>query len=118
MNKDMILKRLKILSDLQKELNSIKENYEQMLENDKGYQEILEQVKKVKDETKEKQQKIVDNNLYKSVNMQLKEKRQEIKENREALSQELIDYYRENGTLEIEDEDGNKKTIKFSVRLV
>ena len=118
MNKDMILKRLKILSDLEKELNSIKENYEQMLENDKGYQEILEQVKKVKDETKEKQQKIVDNNLYKSVNMQIKEKRQEIKENKEALSQELIDYYRENGTLEIEDEDGNKKTIKFSVRLV
>ncbi len=118
MNKNMILKRLKILGDLQKELNSIKENYGQMLENDKGYQEIQEQVKKVKDETKDKQQKIMDNNLYKSVNMQLKEKRTEIKENREALSQELIDYYRENGTLEIVDEDGNKKTIKFSVRLV
>ena len=40
------------------------------------------------------------------------------KENKEILSQELVDYYKESGSLEIEDADGNVKRMKFSVTLV
>ena len=49
--------------------------------------------------------------------LKLKEKKQELKEIREVLSQELADYYREEGTMEIEDHKGDIKRLKFSVTL-
>ena len=56
--------------------------------------------------------------LVKGYQEEIKEKMQELKENRELLAQELVDYYRESGTLEITDADGNVKHMKFSVKLV
>ena len=112
MNTDMINKRMKIIEDIQAELNKLKTHYEEALENDAGFQKVQEEVEKVKEE------KILTNNAYKAINDQLKEKRLELKEQKEALSQELVDYYREHGTPEIEDNDGNVKRMKFSVRLV
>ena len=50
--------------------------------------------------------------------MQLKDKVKEIKELKEVLSQELADYYRSEGTMQIEDEEGNIKRLKFNVSLV
>ena len=58
----------------------------------------------------------MNNSSYKGLADQLKEKRQELKENKEVLTQELLDYYRESGSLEIEDAEGNVKKIKFSAR--
>lgn len=118
MSKEMILKRLKIIQDLMEDLNKLKEVYEEALENDPLYQEVQEETSKVKEETKVKKEKVVNNPSYKAISEQIKEKREELKEVREILSQELIDYYRENGTLEIEDADGNVKKMRFSVRLV
>ena len=109
---------MKIIEDIQAELNKLKTHYEEALENDAGFQKVQEEVEKVKEEYKEKQEKILTNNAYKAINDQLKEKRLELKEQKEALSQELVDYYREHGTPEIEDNDGNVKRMKFSVRLV
>ena len=46
------------------------------------------------------------------------EKKQELKELKEVLSQELADYYRQEGTMEIEDHTGNIKRMKFNVSLI
>lgn len=116
----MVLKRLKIISDLLEELNKIRGHYEETLENDPQYQKVQEEVAKIKEETKEKkerQEKIAENPSYKAMGDELKEKQRELKENREILAQELLDYYRESGALEIEDNEGNVRKIKFSVKL-
>lgn len=121
MSTDLITKRLEILKELQIELNSLRTHYEETLENDPQFQRIQEEQEKVKKEAtqaKEKQEKVASTPSYKAIADQIKEKKTEIKEHQEALSQELVDYYRENGTLEIEDNEGNVKRMKFSVKLV
>ena len=118
MNIETIDKRLKILSDLHEELNGLKNHLDEILENDSEYQSVLEEAAKVKEASKERKTKISENQMFKNITEQMKEKRLEIKDNKEALSQELVDYYRESGKMEIEDENGNTKRLKFSVRLV
>lgn len=114
---EMILKRLKIIEDLQAELNSLKENYEDMLQNDPLYQEVQEKEIEVREEKKASKTRMMSNSTYQRMEQEIKEKRTEVNENKEALSQELIDYYREHGKLEITDAEGNVKRLKFSVRL-
>ena len=121
MNIDMINKRLEIIQELQNELNKLRTHYEETLENDPQFQKIQqeeEDVKKESSASKEKKEKVLSTPSYKAIADQIKEKRTEMKEHKEALSQELVDYYRENGTLEIEDPEGNVKRMKFSVKLV
>ncbi len=118
MDNAVILKRLKILQDLTEELNVLREQYTDALENDSAYQEMQEKAKQIKDETKIERDKIVSKPTYKGLADQVKEKRDEIKEHRDILAQELADYYKETGVLEIVDNRGNTKKIKFSVKLV
>jgi hypothetical protein len=121
MSQEMIVKRLGIMDQLQQELNKLRTHYEETLENDPQYQKFQEEHEKVKSEasqSKEKQEKIMETPSYKAISDQIKEKRTELKEHKEALAQELIEYYRENGTMEIEDSEGNVKRMKFSVKLV
>ena len=54
----------------------------------------------------------------KNMEDELKKIRNDIKENKEALAQELADYYKESGSLQIVDEDGETKRIIFSAKLV
>lgn len=115
---EMIQKRMKIIEELTQELNKLKEHYNETLENDAGYQQIVEETKKIREESKVKQEKLLTNSSYKAIADKIKEARQSLKENKEVLSQELIEYYKDNGTLEIEDPEGNVKRMKFSVRLV
>lgn len=114
---EMILKRLKIIEELESELNSVKENYEDMLDNDPLFQEVQEKEAEVREEKKASKTRLMTNSAYQSMEAEMKEKRLELKENKEALSQELVDYYRANGKMEITDADGNVKRLKFSARL-
>lgn len=121
MSQEMIVKRLDIMEQLHQELNKLRTHYEETLENDPQFQRIQEEKEKVKSEvsqSKEKQEKILENPSYKAISDQIKEKKTELKEHNEALAQELIEYYRENGSMEIEDSEGNVKRMKFSVKLV
>ena len=113
-----INKRIKILEDLQEELNKLKALYEESLENDTQFQETQEAETKVRNELKEKKVKILANSTYENFRDQMKELKQDIKENKEALSQELVEYYKESGNQEIVDEEGREKIIKFTAKLV
>jgi hypothetical protein len=117
MNIDVINKRLKIISDLNEELNRIKSLHDESLDNNPEFQEVQEQEQKVKSETKEKKEKVLANPTIKAMGDQMKDLRVELKENKEALAQELVEYYRESGLMEITDPEGNTKKIKFSAKL-
>ena len=60
---------------------------------------------------------ILNNSLYKGLSEQIKERRQELKENNEILAQELIEYYKENSVLTVEDGEGHIRELKISVKL-
>jgi hypothetical protein len=115
---DMIQKRLQIINDLTAEFNSLKENYDDMLEDDPLYQEVQEKELEVREEKKASRTRLMTNSTYYEMSEEIKEKRREIKENNEILSQELVELYRKEGKLEIIDTEGNVKRMKFSVRLV
>jgi len=115
---DMIQKRLQIIGDLKEELNSLKENYEDMLEDDPLFQEVQEKAQEVREEKKASKTRLMTNTVYYGINEEIKEKRREIRENKEALSQELVELYKKEGKMEIIDPEGNVKRMKFSVRLI
>lgn len=115
---EVIQKRLKILDDLLHEITKLKGDLEDALQDDPNYGKLLEEEEETKKSRKEKKDRIMSTATVKGYQEELKEKMQEIKENREILAQELVDYYREKGTLEITDADGNVKHMKFSVKLV
>lgn len=120
MSIEMIQRRIKIIEDLQAEINKLKQNYDESLENNPVYQEAQkqeEEVKKVKEQAKEKVEKVKENPTLKGMQDQLKELKEEMKNNKDVLSQELADYYKDSGSMEIVDSDGATKHIKFSAKL-
>ena len=115
----MIQKRLKIIEDLSDEMRGLKENMQDMLDNDPLYQEMQEKSAEVKEEGKAVKMRMLNGNqTYVRIEEELKDKRQDLKENKEALSVELVEHYKKHGTFEITDADGTVKRMKFSVRLV
>lgn len=121
MNIDVIKKRIKIIKDLQEEARSIKANLDENLNENQLVQESQQRKSEFKQEMVELDERIKaykDSPVIKDITEDLKEKKQEIKENKEILSQELADYYRENGTLEISDEEGTLYFIKFAAKLL
>ena len=66
MSMENITKRLKIMSDLQDEINKIKNLMEESLENDPQYQELQEATNKVKEETKQKKEKVMSSSTIKN----------------------------------------------------
>ncbi|KKT11441.1 MAG: hypothetical protein UV89_C0014G0010 [candidate division WWE3 bacterium GW2011_GWB2_43_22] len=118
MNLDIVTKRLKIISDLQEELNGVKAAYQESLENDPAYQELQEEASKFRESSKDKKIQVVSSQTMKAMADQMKELKTEITENKDILGQELADYYKESGSMEITDEDGNVKRIVFSVKLI
>lgn len=118
MENEQINKRLKIISDITEEIRKIKSVYEESLENDPFYQEVQEKEKKLKEETQEKKAKVKAAPTIKNMDDEIKKLKNDLKEHKEALAQELADYYKESGSLQILDEDGNMKRIIFSVKLI
>jgi DNA repair exonuclease SbcCD ATPase subunit len=118
MSKETIQKRMKIIDDLSEELNSINALYKESLDEDPIYQEVQEQEKTFKDAHKEAKDAVMEKPVIKEFKSQLSDLRKEIKENREALAQELAEYFKETGEMEVEDADGNVKRMIFSVKLI
>jgi protein subunit release factor A len=118
MSIETISKRLKILNDLQEELNKAKSLLEEKLEDDPSYQKFQQEQMKIKEETKEKKDKVMKTQTIKAMDEEVKNLRTEIKENKEILAMELADYYKDEGVLEIKDPEGTIKRIIFSAKLV
>ena len=118
MNQDLITRRLKVIRDLEDEKDKIAKAKQDILDNDEHYIQLKEKNTLHREASKNLKEQIEEKSHIKEVTMQLKEKVKEIKELKEVLSQELADYYRNEGTMQIEDEEGNIKRLKFNVSLV
>jgi DNA repair exonuclease SbcCD nuclease subunit len=118
MTTEAITRRLQTITDLKNEIAKVKALYEEKLEEDDGYQEMQEEASKMRAEIKDKKVRVLSSDEYLEYDEQLKDLRREVKEHRAVLAQELADYYRESGKLEITDPEGNTKKVKFSVTLV
>jgi ABC-type transporter Mla subunit MlaD len=114
---DMITKRLSIMDDISEEIKKIKNMIQDSLDNDDDFQELLKSTQEHKEKVKQSKDKISNKSAIKDLELKLKEKKQELKEIKEVLSQELADYYKDEGTMEIEDHKGDIKRLKFSVTL-
>lgn len=99
-------------------MKKVKALYDETLEDDAHYVDYQEEAAKHREELKQKKSKILTKQDYITYEEQLKELKDDLKENREILSQELADYYKETGSLEITSPDGGKKRMKFNVKLV
>lgn len=118
MNQDLISRRLKIIRDLEAEKDKISKAKQDMLDNDEHFAQVKEKNTQHREALKELKVQIEEKAHIKEINMQLKDKVKEIKELKEILSQELADYYKNEGTMQIEDAEGNIKRLKFNVSLV
>ncbi len=118
MNNDIITRRLQILRDLEAEKDKIAKARQDMLDNDEHYISLKEKNTLHREASKILKEQVDEKSHIKDISMQLKDKVKEIKELKEILSQELADYYRNEGTMQIEDEEGNIKRLKFNVSLV
>lgn len=118
MSTETIAKRLNIIAELEDEINKVRAIYTEDLEDNSELAQVEEILAKAKEETKEKKAKVLSTAKFQDYEMQLKDLRSDLKEQREILSQELADYYRDSGKLEIKDPEGNTKRIKFAAKLV
>ena len=118
MSVEIVKKRLKIISDLEGEINKIRNVFQESLEDNSDYQKVQEEEQKFKEQTKERKQRVKSMPNIMAIDTELKDLRKQLKENKEILAIELADYYRDSGSLEIVDVDGVKKRIVFSVKLI
>ncbi|OGC50565.1 hypothetical protein A2716_05170 [candidate division WWE3 bacterium RIFCSPHIGHO2_01_FULL_40_23] len=117
MENGSIQKRIEIIETLSKELKSLNEMLKESLEKDPTYMKSEEEKSKIREEVKVAKNKAEEKSDVKNILMEIKEKRDEIKEAKETLSLELVEYYRQNSILTIEDGEGRVREMKISVRL-
>ncbi len=118
MNTEKIQDRLRILSDIQNEIKKVREVYTESLEEDQSYMELQEEKKKVREQSRTTKLRIMNNPTFTEYEKHLKELREDMKENKEILAQEIADYYKESGKMEIVDDEGNTRKVIFSVKLI
>ena len=115
---EMIQKRLGMLEELQEELRKLRQDANEMLEQDPEYARVKEETDLVKAQVKEKKAQAIEGSAYNETQEKMKEIRNDIKDQQEALSQELIELYKDEGVTMVETPSGDVKKLKFNVKLI
>jgi len=118
MSTEKIANRLKIIKDISDEIKKVRALYTEDLEQDQSYIELQEDKKKIRDQSRTHKLRALNNPTFSEYELHLKELKEDIKENKEILAQEIADYYKESGKMEIIDEEGHTRRIVFSVKLI
>jgi hypothetical protein len=118
MSTEKITNRLKIISDISDEIKKVRALYVEDLEQDQSYVELQEEKKKVREQSRTHRLRALNNPTFNEYELHIKELREDMKENKEILAQEIVDYYKESGKMEIMDEEGHTRRVVFSVKLV
>lgn len=113
-----IAKRITIIEKLKAEKQTTKDMIEDTLINNDEYRKLEMQAEALRDDLKAKKSEILALESNEKVVSKMKEIAQDIKEEQEVLVEELVEYYRQTKSLEIESEDGKKMKLKFSARLI
>ena len=114
---EIVRRRISILEKAKVELKKLKEMHDDMLINDPGFNKADEALKELAKKKKDIQSQLDKQPAAVEVNTKLKDIKEQIKSNEEALSQELMEYYKTSGVTEIEDADGNVQEFTIVVKL-
>ena len=114
----MIKSHLSQIQNLEVDLDKQKALLEDIFKNDQTYQAHDTQAKEaIKVRTATKQQ-VLKQPQAADLNQKVKSSRSQVKELKEALSDYLREYQRISGLSEIEDEEGEVRTIVYTAKLV
>ena len=118
MNTSSIAKRIQIIEDLKTEKQSVKDMLDDSLINDDEYRKLKPQLESIQGDLKAKKTEIIARSENEKLISKFKEINQELKEERETLTAELIEFYRQTQGTEIESLDGTRLKLKFSAKLI
>ena len=105
-----------MINKLKGEIQVLKDQLDDVLATNKDYQDAEKEAEIVKESKQMARQKAEENPSVVTVNDELKDKKTELKDLRDALSAELVEFYKATGNSEITIGDKTYK-FSFSVRL-
>ena len=114
---NLINNRLELISKTRGELQVLKDQLDDALANDKDYQDAQKEAEVAKESKMLARQKVESNSSVMAVAKEIKEKRTELKDLKDALSAELVEYYKNTGNSEITLANGKTYQFSFSVKL-
>ena len=111
-------KRITIVEKLKHEKQTAKEMLDDALINNDEYRKIEMQIEQLKEDLKAKKAELLAVEKNEKIVSKMKEIGQDLKEEREILTEELIEHYRTTQKKEVLSEDGKKLMMKLSARLI
>jgi hypothetical protein len=118
MDLSIIRERMEQLENFKKENKVARQALLNELENDTDYLAVCEEMKALQDKRKRIKEAIWAKTETQKLISDIKENSDEVGTLEEILSLELMDYYSERKTTEIEDNEGQPRKFKLSVKLV
>lgn len=114
---EVVRRRLTILEQSRAEYKKLKEMHDDAFLNDELYVKADKLVKEATNKRKEIQTALSKQPGIAETVGKMKELKEQIKSNEETLADELMEYYKTAGVMEIEDADGNVQEFVISIRL-
>ena len=114
---EIVRHRLTLLEKARAEMKTLNEMYNDIFTNDDGYNEADKVVKEALKKKKDVKAQLAKQAAAVETYGKIKDLKAQIKDNEEALSQELMEYYKTSGVTEIETEDGDVQEFKIVVKL-
>lgn len=114
---NLIANHLELVQKTKGEIQVLKDQLDESLESSKDYQDAQKEAEVAKESKMMARQKVESTPAIASVSEELKEKRLELKDLKDALSAELVEYYKATGENEITLADGKTYSFSFSVKL-
>lgn len=118
MDIETIRKRITLLEKYKKENRDAKEMLKGELENDAAYMEALSEAEAANAKKKRIKEEILSRGSNSKLALEMKNNNEEISVLKDILSAELMEVYKEEGTDEISDADGDSRKFKVVVTLL
>lgn len=114
---EVVRRRLTILEKARVEMKKLKDMQNDYFANSEPYVEADKVVKDAMKKKKDVTAQLSKHPAAVELNGKLKDLKEQIKENEETLSQELMEYYKTAGVMEIETENGDVQEFTIVVKL-
>lgn len=114
---DVVRRRLTVIESSKTELRKLKEMYNDSFLNDELYVKADKIVKEATQKRKEIQNQLAQQPAIADIAGKLKDLKEQIKSEEVSLADELMEYYKTAGVMEIEDADGNVREFQISIKL-
>ncbi|RJR16295.1 hypothetical protein C4579_00460 [Candidatus Microgenomates bacterium] len=114
---EVVRRRLTVIENAKVELRKLKEMYNDSFLNDELFVKADKIVKEATQKRKDIQNELAKQPAIADIAGKLKDLKEQIKSEEVSLADELMEYYKTAGVMEIEDADGNVREFQISIRL-